>query len=197
MGYLRNLHQHYIDMTAHGEFASIFSCIYNNHGFRCLFIADQEEKTLYLSSMGNYSFTIPIIIPDDFYMSKLYIGQYYKSLADYLDIKYNPDNPFVPTEFLDQLDGHFPARIIELPSVQERSAIIRRVHKESEGNDYFTGWAKWNVKHTTPENELLTASLIGPAAAKKCRSANISSCWSSDPNQEDLTKLDNWIILNQ
>ena len=40
-----------------------------------------------------------------------------------------------------------------------------------------------------------TAILVGFESAKRLQNNNISSCWTADANDEDLSKINQWIDL--
>lgn len=178
-------------MSANDRFAEKFDVHYNKRVFKCLFIADDLEKTLFLSTTGKKSFVISFSIDNNFECTP-YINEHYNELCDYLGLTYNPSNPFSPKSFLLQLDKCFPTVISKSPSVSERAAFINR-SSNTENKPYFVGWIKWNVRQTSYENMLLTASIVGYKNAKRLMNMNISSAWSSNPNDERLDLLDDWV----
>ena len=107
---LNNLRCLYLDMKKEGQTAVTFQCKYNNrYCFSCIFIADEEGKVLYISSLGDNSFTLKVNVKSDFSIDKFGLDkETYVKLCEYLELKYNPDNPFIPREFIIQLDGVFP-----------------------------------------------------------------------------------------
>ena len=110
---LNNLRCLYLDMKKEGQTAVTFQCKYNNrYCFSCIFIADEDGKVLYISSLGDNSFTLKVHVKSDFSIDKFGLDkETYVKLCEYLELKYNPDNPFIPREFIIQLDGVFPKNI--------------------------------------------------------------------------------------
>lgn len=143
---LNNLRCLYLDMKKEGQTAVTFQCKYNNrYCFSCIFIADEEGKVLYISSLGDNSFTLKVNVKSDFSIDKFGLDkETYVKLCEYLELKYNPDNPFIPRKFIIQLDGVFPK---EYKKAETRECIraICQANNTDEGDKiYFAGW---NIGH--------------------------------------------------
>ena len=184
-------------MKKEGQTAVTFQCKYNNrYCFSCIFIADEEGKVLYISSLGDNSFTLKVNVKSDFSIDKFGLDkETYVKLCEYLELKYNPDNPFIPREFIIQLDGVFPK---EYKKAETRECIhaICQANNTDEGDKiYFAGWRHWTQKHTQDDNMEKSAMLVGFRNAMRLQKNNISSCWSADKDEEDLSKLNEWIDL--
>lgn len=195
MPHLPNLESMYNDMQLRSDVASSFNVIYNTHEFRCIFIADKEEKTLFLSSTGENAFTVIFRIDDGFEFNSGISNTEYTNLVHYLNLRYNPENRFVPANFLGELDVHFPDHVIERPTLRERAVTINRAMNQHNGEEYFKGWIKWTSKNPSPENHEKTKALVGAFHAERLRKAKISSAWSPNPEEENLSKLDAWIAM--
>lgn len=195
MPHLPNLELMYHDMQHRGDIASSFNVTHNRHGFRCIFIADEIEKTLFLSSTGENAFTITFNISDTFEFNSRLNNTDYTKLVRYLNIKYDPINKFSPATFIAELDTHFPDHVVERPTPRERARTVSRAKNVPDGEVYFKGWIKWTKKGVRPENVDKTKSIVGGYQAERIRKANISSCWSPNPEDEDLAKLDAWIAM--
>lgn len=194
MHILNNLKSLYHSMCDNNEIATIFNINYNKRQFRCLFLADEFEKTLFLSA--NH-FVIKFDIYNDFSFSTGLTKAEYKNLVEYLNLKYDPENKFYPYNFLLQADSRFPTHIIEIPTISQRAYIISTYYN-NDNAIYFKGWAKWKVKNTSQENQLKTASIVGSKNAQRLKDAHISSCWSNNPDEENLNNLDKWVeYINQ
>ena len=105
------------------------------------------------------------------------------------------NNPFIPREFIIQLDGVFPK---EYKKAETRECIraICQANNTDEGDKiYFAGWRHWTQKHTQDDNMEKSAMLVGFRNAMRLQKNNISSCWSADKDEEDLSKLNEWIDL--
>lgn len=194
---LNNLRCLYLDMKKEGQTAVTFQCKYNNrYCFSCIFIADEDGKALYISSLGDNSFTLKVHVKSDFSIDKFGLDkETYVKLCEYLELKYNPDNPFIPREFIIQLDGVFPK---EYKKAETRECIraICQANNTDEGDKiYFAGWRHWTQKHTQDDNMEKSAMLVGFRNAMRLQKNNISSCWSADKDEEDLSKLNEWIDL--
>ena len=80
-----------------------------------------------------------------------------------------------------------------IPNVYNKATRAQCVEAISKANNlcdedkiYFTGWKKWHEK---------TTILVGFESAKRLQNNNISSCWTADANDEDLSKINQWIDL--
>ena len=195
MPHLPNLERMYNDMQRRRDVASSFDVIYNTHRFRCIFIADESEKTLYISSTGENAFTVVFNINDDFEFNSGISKTEYDNLVHYLELRYNPDNKFVPADFLAEFDAYSPNHVVERPTPRERAVTVNRATNLLNGEEYFKGWIKWTVKNPSPENFEKTKTLVGAFHAKRLRSAKISSAWSHNPEEENLARLDAWIAM--
>lgn len=195
MPHLPNLERMYNDMQRRRDVASSFDVIYNTHRFRCIFIADESEKTLYISSTGENAFTVVFNINDDFEFNSGISKTEYDNLVHYLELRYNPDNKFVPANFLAEFDAYSPNHVVERPTPRERAVTVNRATNLLNGEEYFKGWIKWTVKNPSPENFEKTKTLVGAFHAKRLRNAKISSAWSHNPEEENLARLDAWIAM--
>ena len=80
---------------------------------------------MYISSLGDNSFTLKVNVKSDFSIDKFGLDkETYVKLCEYLELKYNPDNPFIPREFIIQLDGVFPK---EYKKAETRECIRRMI----------------------------------------------------------------------
>lgn len=194
---MENLRNLYLDMLRNGQTVITFHCDYNNtNGFSCIFMAEECKKILYISSLGDNVFTLKIIIKDDFSIELGFIeNDVYRKLCKYLDIHFNPDNPFKPKNFVMELDNDIP-NAYRVPAYRECIAAISRANYcNDEDKIYFAGWKCWKKKTTSDENMERSASLVGFENALKFQKNNISSCWSSSENEERLDLIDQWLDL--
>lgn len=195
MATLDNLKKLYQNMIITGKIATSFNVTTNGREFTILFVADSEEKTVYLSTTGADWFTIIISIPDSFVMEQLYIeNDKYLKLVKYLGLKYDPLNHFKPLHFFVSLDSQFPVEAIREPKIEDRARIINNAYDQNDGI-YFKGWIDWKNKKTSKANHQKTIAIIGKNAADKLYESNISSSWTNDPQQQDLSKLLKWTKL--
>lgn len=194
MHYLDNLRSHYSDMKARGEYASVFDVKHNRKTFRVLFLADNLGKILFISSVGENSFTFLVVIPSDFHAPKFYIGEEYGSLLEYLMIDGRSEHKLIPQEFLIEIEQGFPARFEKAPSMSERISTANRYYC-NEPPKYFSSWITWHKRHTTEENMLRTATLVGFENALRLQRSNISSKWSHNPDDEKLENINKWVTM--
>lgn len=191
-----HLQQIYNDMQLNhpNEVADVFEVSFNRHIFRCLFIADSDGRTLFLSSTGENIFTIRLELNQSFEWNG-FLGDDYNKLCNYLELQYNPNNRFVPSNFFEELNELFPVTFSANPHPREKAITIHRCYNSEEEKPYFTNWIHWTKKHPSDENIALTASLIGFRDAQRCYNARVSSSWSKNPEDENLAKLNEWVAM--
>ena len=184
----------YRDMLLQGRNADVFNVRYNRHPFRCMFLAEEKQKTLFICTTGENAFVIRLELNDHFECSAHLDQKTYSNLCHYLGLHYDPGHPFKTSEFFLELDSLFPRQCTDFPAPAERATIINRSFS-NELKPYFKGWIPWKKKHTSEENMYLTASLIGFRDAERCKQANISSAWSANPDDENLDALNEWAVM--
>ena len=184
----------YEDMRNQNRNVDIFNIRYNRRPFRCMFLADEMQKTLFICTTGDNSFVIRMELNNRFECSPLLDQKAYSNLCKYLKLHYDPAHPFKTSEFFSKLDSLFPRQCTNFPAPSERATIINHSFS-NESKPYFKGWIHWKKNHTSKENMYLTASLIGFPDAERCKQANVSSAWSTNPDDENLDALNQWAIM--
>lgn len=116
-------------------------------------------------------------------------------MADYLELKYDPTNKFTPRVFFDEFDAAISPKICREATTQELTRSIGRANDAKEKDKiYFCGWKQNGTSaHVTDKNYMKTKRLFGDAIAKKLRKANVSSCWTNTPDEENLQQINKYI----
>jgi len=111
-----------------------------------------------------------------------FLGEQYGALCDFLGLLPNPENPFTPSAFFQQMELAIPL-IAQHSRVAQPQAIAAYRQVEEGNKVYFVGWRRNEVRGTavTDANLEKTRLLLGWEAFDLCRRGNVSSCWTDDP----------------
>lgn len=183
---LKILHE---DMKVKNEERTIFPFTYNTKYFSCIFLTDIKPMRLYLSTLGTNPIVLEIEIDENYY-ANTYIADY-KKLVNYLEIKYDPNHTFKPTDFFVALNNKIPKKFQEKPKYSDVVRVVSRRRMVEEANKiYFCGWKKnpagYNVSDMNIEK---TRSAFGDKIADVCKSKNVSSCWTDISSDEVLGRI--------
>lgn len=190
---LEVLHQ---DMKRLNKGRTTFPFVYNKKSFSCIFLADITPMRLYLTTLGDSPITFELLIYNN-YCTDTYIDDY-KELIKYLEIKYDPNHIFKPTDFFEVLNKRIPTKFCGAPSYGDVIRIVStRRDVEDADRVYFCGW-KNNPDgyHVRAKNLEKTRSAFGDRIANMCRDKNVSSRWTDIANEEDLAKLNEIYTFN-
>ncbi|MFA9381351.1 MAG: DUF6037 family protein, partial [Acetanaerobacterium sp.] len=113
------------------------------------------------------------------------------------EINASMSGPFNPIYFLNHINSKFPQTIKATKRATPASLIPYHTDVEDADKRYFIGF-KDNTKagnHVTQKNLEKTQKLMGKQAYKMCFDRNLSTCWGSDPRQDNF---ESWkkMILN-
>ncbi len=102
-----------------------------------------------------------------------------KLIREALGLRWNPDNPYTPTAFMEELrhSGQIPTEAAREAPRPDRMPVPPSAIEEGD-KIYFVSWRANSIGHVTKENLEKTHLLIGPSFAEICAAHNISSCWS-------------------
>jgi len=187
-----NLDQLHVDMAQKEIYRTTFPFQFKGNGLSCIFITNTIPYRLYITTLGNAPFSILLMI-DDEYRTSEYLGDNYSKLLRYLGIKYTEDatKRFRPSALLQHLDNNIPSICNNQPRYNDILAITSLQHDIEEADKrYFCGW------HTNPPNKNVRANNLiktrlafGDEYAEMSMKHNISSRWTYEQCDEDLTKL--------
>lgn len=191
-----------IDMQRQNAYAMAFSAYINGHGFSCTFSIANVPYHLYVTTLGLAPFTI------DFEISKFEIvtnpilsGEEYRQLCKYLNLHYDKDNPFRPVNFLYEINKKSPLKYDRKAAVHQYELVrlavnshLRQYDEDEVDKVYFCGW-KTNPsgKKVTVSNYRKTLQYFSKEEADMRRKLNQSSCWTSNPDEERLDLLNQYI----
>lgn len=154
------------DMKGREEVRCVFPFEYNGKRFSCIFLADVDPYRLYLTTMGisPQVFELEVI---DKYQVNAYFSDY-KKLVAYLELKYDPDHIFRPSDFFEVLNRNIPPIFTRKPNYSEVLCVVAKKRNiEEENKVYFCGWYTNPKGKNVKQNNLeKTRSAFGDDKAK-------------------------------
>ncbi len=190
---LKKLHQ---DMLVCDESTSAFTISISGKAFSCIFSALSFPYCLFLTTLSLKPKTIEFPINENYCTSNFIPKDTYKIIVDYLDFKYDPDNPFTPSKFLKEVNTSCPNKSNSKAPVSE---VVRVASKSRNIPDdkriYFCGWRR-NPKEdsVSEENFKKTKVIVDEQTAERFRVENVSSCWTDEANKERLSDISKYIV---
>lgn len=190
MFYFSNIEILHKEMKRINEYRITYSFSYNQKYFSCIILFDIIPYRLYMNALGkeNLSFEFEI---NELYHCSSYI-EHYHDLINFLNIKYDPNNKFSPNTLLKVLNNKTPTNYNnKKPRYNDVLKMVKKHRKIDEQNKiYFCGWRKNPINcNVTKENLEKTTSAFGYKFYRICLKYNISSCWTSDLNEEKLIEI--------
>lgn len=191
---LNNLSQYTNSMKNHDRSISAFPINFQNHGFACIYVIDEPNSAIYISSLGENSFTFKVIVYPRFTYF-LELGDNYKALCQYLNLRYDIDNKFSPRNFIQELDAYFPTEYNRhhACTTAEVSQVVDS-YQNDEIKPYFCGWRNSENDTVSDNNYAKTLTLNGIShdLAIRLRQNHISSRWSANPDKERLELINQY-----
>lgn len=189
-----NLEKLHKDMMTSEEDRVIFPFSFNHKGFSCIFLTDVNPYRLYLTALGNANLSFLFNL-DTGYKTHTFISQY-KELTVYLELKFDPNNPFKPIDFFDALNRKIPTQFSKKPSYKDviRLKAGNKVEKSEEEN--FCGWRHSPTGRVSDENLEKTRRAFGDRYAEMSKKKGISSCWTADDSKENIERLNELISMS-
>lgn len=182
---MRNLQSLHNRLINEGLDSDVFNIQYNRRPLSCVYLIRDYANLLYLTTLGEIPYTIEFRIPDDFSAPKYIDGEDYRAIASYFGFTGYTGRVFYPAQFLEEVDN-----IIDpIPHRTARDTDIVRIIGGShrlpiQDRPYFCGWRHNPTgHHVSNENYILTRAIVGEAIANDLRAANISSCWTANPDE--------------
>lgn len=185
---LKTLHE---DMKVKKEERAIFPFSYNKKDFSCIFLTDIKPMKLYLATLGSKPIVFEIKINKEYCTNAFFDD--YKKLIDYLELKYNPNHTFKPKDFFEALNKKIPNVFRTKPRYSEVVRVLsNRTAIEEKNKIYFCSWRQ-NAPGARVSNMNLekTRTAFGDKFANMCKLKNVSSCWTDNPSDEVLNKINN------
>lgn len=110
-----------------------------------------------------------------------FLGDHYGALCEFLGLRPNPDNPFSPSAFFQQMELSVPL-VAQHGRVPAPVTVARYCQMEDADKLYFVGWRDNASRGTSVSKENLekTRRLLGWNAFDLCKRGNVSSCWTDD-----------------
>lgn len=166
----------------------VFPFKYNEKGFSCIFITDILPYRLYLSTLGEKAITFELEINKK-YETSSYMEDY-SELIKYLEIKYDLNHKFKPSDFFKSLNNNIPENCSNQPNYRD-VILLAASHREIEESNkiYFCGWRNNKTGNVSDSNLEKTRSAFGDDLAELCKKKNISSRWTDIDKDEEINKI--------
>ena len=189
---LRILHK---DMLAKGEDRATFPFEYNKKNFSCIFLTDIIPYRLYLTTLGMNPEVFEFEIEKG-YKAKCFIEDY-KKLINYLELEYDPNHKFMPSDFFEVLNRAIPTKFRGRPGYQDVLRVASKKRDiEEKDKIYFCGWRKNAIgERVSKKNLEKTRSAFGDEKADMSKNKNISSRWTDKADEEELKKLNELVKM--
>lgn len=168
----------------------VFSIKYNGKGFSCIFITNISPYIFYLSTLINAPIIFELNINENYETSSYMDNNKYNKLIEYLEIKYNPNHKFKPSDFFSYINNNIPVNCTEQPNYKDVISIATSCRNIKEANKiYFCGWKNNYIGNVSYKNLEKTRIAFGDDLAKLCKTKNISSRWTDIDDEETINKI--------
>lgn len=175
---LNNLENLHFNMNKQGLIKTKFEFRFRGLVFSVIYIAESFPHTLLIGCIAHNLFLVLDVSEE--YEIATYLGNNYKPLIEALDLNYDPDNPFRPSEFFTAFISAIPLNTTagSTPTVTD----IARISRDAEESNkiHFCGWLPHDGVNSRPRPPNLdkTRKLCGEEAYRVCLNHHISSRWS-------------------
>jgi len=180
---LKNL---YLDMKKQNIERYRFEYKNGKAEFDVFFFIDETPFILLFGAKGgNFSFEIEV--HKGFRIKTMLDNETYKKLVKYLDLKYNPNNPFKISNFFKDFNTKIPQNASKKNIAKPEQIIKYQKNVEEVDKIYFWKWLdnSKSGKKVSQKNLEKTRKLLGKRAYEICKEKNISSCWTDDINKRN------------
>lgn len=177
---LNGLRSLYRDMRKEKRAHEHFQVNYAKRLFDCIFYVDTDPFELLIGMVGEQWASV-VKVERGFYASM--DDTDFFALCNLLNL--NPGkNTFTSSVFLQSIAKSAPSKVSpDLIPPDVHVKINPKIREQIDEADkiYFVRWSPQGKR--AARNFKKTEKLVGKAAADFCRSHNISSCWTDDPNK--------------
>jgi Family of unknown function (DUF6037) len=104
----------------------------------------------------------------------------YKGLCKVLELEYDPKNPFSPWKFFSEFNSKIPKVAFANQKSKPQDVAQYRSFSEEPDKIYFCGWSDNDKLGKKVQNLDKTRALLGEKAYQRCKTKNISSCWTAN-----------------
>jgi len=147
--------------------------------FDVFFFIDENPFILLFGAKGaNFSFEIEV--KNGFIIKPEFEEEIYYKLIEFLGVKSNKGNPFKPFNFFLDFNNKIPSTINASNKAKPHETIVYRKDVEEAKKIYFLQWRNNNTSgdNVSKDNLEKTKKLLSVKAYERCKSKNISSCWT-------------------
>lgn len=188
---LKALHS---QMKSNGDERAAFNVTIKGKEFACLFLTNTKPYYLFLSTLGVNIISFEFPIEFGYVISDWIENAAYKSLIEYLGIKYDNEHKFIPIDFFRILDNKIYNLNYHIPNASD---ILREVSKNRDIEDadkvYFLCFKRLpEGQKVSPKNYEKTSFAFGEKKADLFRKERISTCWTDKQTEENLNLLNKY-----
>lgn len=154
---------------------AVFSIIY--------FIDSKPHKLAIGIHAKNVFFEIPV---KKGFIIRAYLGEHYQDVYEALGLSPNSENPFGSRGFFEEINNRIPETTNPGNKPKPRDVIFFRRDVEEADKIYFCGWKDNDIRgeKLSDKNLHKTRQLLDEEAYIMCKTYNISSRWTDEPNKE-------------
>jgi hypothetical protein len=118
----------------------------------------------------------------------------YKLLVKYLELEFNPDHTFRPSDIFAVLNSKIPISFSVKPKYQDviRAASMSRTIEECNKTNNCGRYANPEGKNVRPGNYEKTLAACGEEIANTTRQRRISSKWTDKSSEENLSEINKY-----
>ncbi|MGD7175490.1 DUF6037 family protein [Ralstonia pseudosolanacearum] len=171
----------YKDMRAQKLDRIRFDYRHGRVSFDVFFFIDESPYLLLFGARG-YNVAFEVEVRPGFEIDPRLDNADFRALCNALGLVFNPDNRFSTKAFFETFAGHIPATVPADHEVKPQDVARFRRDVEEAHKVYYCGWRDNTVRGetVTDKNLLKTRELLGQKAYERCKSKNLSTCWTDD-----------------
>lgn len=150
--------------------------------FEAIFLIEETPFELLLGGIGTHFGTSLRVFPG-FRIDPLLPKPDFGALCDALQLTFDPDRRFKPSDFFADLDKAIPQSVdLKTGRVQPHDVLSRRRNVEEADKIYFCGWKDNSLtgERASDANLKKTLEAFGQRVFELCKRRNISSRWTDD-----------------
>ncbi len=188
---LTNIANLYEEMNINGLNRQRFNFIYNGVESDAFFFIDTVPYLL-MFGVKNKNIYFEIAVDHDLYVSNNLDRETYFTICKAFEIKYSEDHKFRPIDFFTAFNQKIPQHIKDTRKARPSDIIYYKRNVEEADKKYFWRFRNNGTnEHVSDDNLRKTLELMGIDAFERCRSKNVSTQWTDDPQKDNF---DNWRI---
>lgn len=161
---------------------AVFDFAKNRVVFHVFFDIDSRPNyKLIILAQGN-NFELEVEVMRGFTINPYIDAKKYKQLVKLLNLTYDPDNKFLPTDFFKEFNNRIPQSYNKPKKSILLEFAIKKYHIEENNKIYFRGFKIWSERERTPKNTEKTRILLPLISERIKDRIHISVAYTDVPN---------------